>query len=291
MRGLTDSGIGRPYGIWFKDAPKVPPAPDYTGAAQATATGNLEMARLNAKANRVNQVTPYGSITYRPGVNGDQDQWIMDQTLAPAQQQLLDSQNQTSLGLAGLMGRGVGYVNQALSHNITAADLPKSMINPGETGQDAIMRRLQPQIDQQHAALQTQLANQGIMPGSEAYNNAMRTQYQSENDLRSQAALQGITLGQNAQNQQLGLLSALQNNPINVLNAVRTGAQVTNPTFQNIPQQGMTAGADLLGATQAQGQYAKDRYNMLAQQYNDNGGALGPYFQAVMQIAKVAAAA
>ena len=35
-----------------------PPAPDYAGAAQATAAGNLEAARANAAANRVNQYTP-----------------------------------------------------------------------------------------------------------------------------------------------------------------------------------------------------------------------------------------
>ena len=41
-----------------------PPAPDYTGAAQATAAGNLEAARATAAANRVNQYTPYGSLEY-----------------------------------------------------------------------------------------------------------------------------------------------------------------------------------------------------------------------------------
>jgi hypothetical protein len=41
-----------------------PPPPDYAGAAQQTAAGNLEAARVATKANRVNQVTPYGSLTY-----------------------------------------------------------------------------------------------------------------------------------------------------------------------------------------------------------------------------------
>ena len=45
-------------------SPPPPPAPDYAGAAQATAAGNLEAARANAAANRVNQYTPYGSIEY-----------------------------------------------------------------------------------------------------------------------------------------------------------------------------------------------------------------------------------
>jgi Chaperone of endosialidase len=45
-------------------APRAPAAPDYTGAAQQTAAGNLEAARAAAAANRVNQITPYGSLVY-----------------------------------------------------------------------------------------------------------------------------------------------------------------------------------------------------------------------------------
>jgi len=45
-------------------APSAPAAPDYTGAAQQTAAGNLEAARAAAAANRVNQITPYGSLVY-----------------------------------------------------------------------------------------------------------------------------------------------------------------------------------------------------------------------------------
>jgi len=74
-------------------------------------------------------------------------------------------------------------------------------VNAGTTGQQAIMARLQPQIQQQQAATAQQLANQGITPGSEAYNNAMRSQSQQANDLYSQAALQGINLD-TAANQQ-----------------------------------------------------------------------------------------
>ena len=77
----------------------------------------------------------------------------------------------------------------------------KMPVNAGMTGQEAIMARLQPQIQQQQAATAQQLANQGITPGSEAYNNAMRSQSQQANDLYSQAALQGINLD-TAANQQ-----------------------------------------------------------------------------------------
>jgi hypothetical protein len=40
-----------------KSAPSAPPPPDYVGAAKETASGNLEAARANIAANRVNQIT------------------------------------------------------------------------------------------------------------------------------------------------------------------------------------------------------------------------------------------
>lgn len=47
-----------------KKAPAPPPAPDFTRAAEQTAQGNLQMARYQTEANRINQTTPWGSLTY-----------------------------------------------------------------------------------------------------------------------------------------------------------------------------------------------------------------------------------
>ena len=88
-----------------------------------------------------------------------------------------------------------------------------------------------------------------------------------------QAALNGIKVGQDAQNQQFGLLSALQNQPLNMLNAVRTGSQVTNPSFVNSAQQATTIGADYLGAAQGQNQYNMGLYNSETARNNANTGA------------------
>jgi hypothetical protein len=263
--------------VAFKSSPSAPPPPDYAGAAQATAAGNLDAARAAAAANRVNQVTPYGNLTYTHDKNAatPDDGWTVTQSLAPAQQQLLDQQNKTSLGLSSLTDRGLGFVNDALSNAITKDSLPADMVNAGQTGQDALMARFQPQIDQSHAALETQLANQGVTQGSEAYNNAMRVQNQSENDLRMQAALNGINVGQNAQNQQLQLQTALQNQPLNILNAVRSGSQVTNPTFTSVPTQATTSGPDLLSAAQQQSGYNQGLYNSKVASANSSNSATG----------------
>lgn len=49
-----------------------PEAPDYIGQANATAQGNLNAARSQTTANRIDQVTPYGSIKYTQGDGFDQ---------------------------------------------------------------------------------------------------------------------------------------------------------------------------------------------------------------------------
>ena len=47
--------------------PKTPEAPDYVGAANATAAGNLAAAKYATVANRANQVNPYGTLSWQRG--------------------------------------------------------------------------------------------------------------------------------------------------------------------------------------------------------------------------------
>ena len=229
-----------------------PPPPDYAGAAKETAAGNLEAARANIAANRVNQYTPYGSLEYE--VSGEDKfgnpMWKATQSLAPAQQQLLDYQNKASLGLGELTGKGLGYVSNMLDNPFDVSQLPSTGFNPSQSYQDAYMQRLAPQIQQGREKLEQQLANQGIQLGSEAYDRAMRNQAQRENDLLLGATTQGFGVGQQARQSALQEQAYLRNEPLNTLSAVRTGAQVQGPTFVNPAQQANTAGADILGATQ-----------------------------------------
>jgi hypothetical protein len=244
-----------------------PPAPDYSAAAKETAAGNLDAARTATAANRVNQYTPYGSLEYSINPEAQWDiygnpTWSAKQSLAPAQQQLLDIQNKTSIGLGNLAGTGLGYVENMIAKPFDTSSLAQTGINPGETMQDSLMRRLQPQIAQNREMAQAQLANQGIVPGTTAYENAMRMQNQKENDLLTSAVIQGTNTGLAANQQGFSQLGYMRNEPINTLNAVRTGSQVTNPSFvNNIAQQATTQGADLLGAAQMQGNAAQSAAN------------------------------
>ena len=229
-----------------------PPPPDYTGAARETAAGNLDAARANIAANRVNQYTPYGSLEYNMAGEDKygNPMWSATQSLAPAQQQLLDYQNQASLGLGQLTNKGLGYVSNMLENPFDVSQLPSTGINPSQSYQDAYMQRLAPQLQQGRERLEQQLANQGIQLGSEAYDRAIRNFDQKQNDILLGATTQGFDVGNRARAAAFGELAYQRNEPINTLSAVRTGSQVQGPQFVNSFNQATTQGPDLLAASQ-----------------------------------------
>ena len=211
----------------------------YTQAAQASAASNLQNAQQAVAANRVNQVTPFGNVSYTQSGTDAQGNpiWTATQTLPQGLQGAYQ----------GIMGQVSNQYGQAFN-----PQLPSVGINPGETYSDAIMRRLTPIQERQRKSLEVDLANQGIMPGSEAYNRAKEQLSQSQNDQLTSAVIGGFQTGlaanQNAFNQ--GLTSYQL--PMATLNQLRTGAQ---PSYVSPSQQATVAGPDYLGAYTAQQNY------------------------------------
>ena len=241
-----------------------PPTPDYVGAANATAAGNLDMARTQTAANRVNQITPYGSLTYSQDPN-NQDSWTQTETLSPQAQATLDKQMALSDKYADVANIGFDKTRSLLENpELDMSGLPARGINVGQTAQDAILSRLRPQLDSREEALRTRMANQGIALGSEAYGKEMTAAGQNRNDLEMQAALQGINLDQANRTSAMQEQAYIQDRPLNLINALRTGGQVQSPQFQQFAQQALTAGPNTLGATQAQ--YEGDLANYNAEQ-------------------------
>ena len=117
-------------------------------------------------------------------------------------------------GQYGLAGANVqaGAINQGpqtgqyglASGALNTSNVAAMPVNAGMTGQQAIMNRLAPQLERSDAATRQRLINQGLVPGGEAYENAMISQNQQKNDLLSQAALQGIGLDTAANAQGFG---------------------------------------------------------------------------------------
>ena len=313
--------------VLWKDSPSPPPSPDYRGAAQDTAAGNLEAAQYATKANRVNQFSPYGSTTYsQADPNDPNSQWSQQINLSPTGSSLLDSLNQSQLGIAGLQagatqnvqnmmstpfgqgGGGMGNLGPAQDRWAMGDDqrreynlsrdaqrgggmggysgfpaLPTADTAARQHSEDsayqAATSRLDPQWNQRQAAMETQLRNQGLAPGGEAYTNAARDFNFGRNDAYQQAQANAVNQGLTNQQAQfnMGLAAnqtglqeamALRNQPLNELNALRSSSQVSNPQFGNIPQQQTTAGPNMMGAAQAQSGYDMGLFNQQAQNAN-----------------------
>ena len=223
----------------MKSQPSPPPAPDYAAAATAQGAANLTAAQQSSVISNPNIVSPYGNQTVTwgsadPNNPGGAQQATVTQTLTPEAQAALTAQQQVQAQEAGLASQGINKASHVLGQGFQVngpgiqTSLPGSgglnygpsagqyglangqvdmsgvaamPVNAGMTAQNAIMARLQPQIQQNDAALQQRLANQGLTQGSEAYNNAQRTEQQGNNDLYSQAALQGINVDMSANQQ------------------------------------------------------------------------------------------
>ena len=212
-----------------------------------------------------------------------------------------------------VMGQGFNPQTAPITTNVGQANLQTSPDYQGgmqgwDRANQLLMQRLQPQMDIQQKTLDAKLANQGVVAGTEAYNRAKMGLGLQQNDLLNQAQLSGLqagntlfqqgmqgaqfgnqaqqqllnnqlanaNLGNQAQQQQFNQALTQYNMPLNTLSALRTGAQVQNPTFQNAPQQATTAGADLLGAASSQYNAAMGGFNaQQAAQANMNSGLMG----------------
>jgi hypothetical protein len=187
----------------------------FVQAAQANAQGNLGGALQATAANRVNQQTPYGSLSYQQTGTDAQGNpiWSANQTVAQPYQNAINS-------LSGQIQQNFAqpfdtsqYQNQMVGSTPQfqgvgqAPNLQTSVQGTGMQGWDQatnlLMSRLNPQIKQQNEASDAMLANQGIMPGSEAYNRAKTQIAQQQNDLLNQAQLAGSQIQNQMFNQNL----------------------------------------------------------------------------------------
>lgn len=170
-----------------------------------------------------------GTNQWRDPMNGavyDLPTWTATQTLSPAQQAIKEQQDAAEKNLATLANTQSGRLNDLLKDPMSISGAPAagssaSLTTPnytqfgqgptlqssvGDVGditksygtdyganvqqvQDALMARMQPTLDQNRAALEQKLANQGLQPGTPAYDRAMATATSQENDARYGAIL------------------------------------------------------------------------------------------------------
>jgi hypothetical protein len=304
-----------------------PPAPDYRSAAEETARGNLEAAKYATQANRINQYTPWGSLTYtrkptgslntsaynaaldryyknleaynsgqpqssndlslrgrivsgaisgapQNGAGGPPvrpkeedfmtqgEQWEQYTDLTPEAQAALDEQLALNRKYGEVANLGFDRARRIFENpELDVSGLPTRGINVGQTAQDAILARLRPQLQAQEEATRQRLANTGIGLGSDAFSREMAMQNQQANDLMTQAAMQGISLDQANRAAALQEQAYLQDRPLNLINALRSGNQVQAPQFQQFALQNATQGPDYLNAANAQYGAQLNAYN------------------------------
>jgi hypothetical protein len=251
----------------------------YFQAANAQALGNLAGAQQATAANRVNQNTPYQSLNYTQTTDANGNPvWTANQSLNPMFQGTLSNLAQNA--------------QQATQNSLgNGPQLQTSVGGTGTQGWDAatqmLMSRLQPQIAQQTEQQASNLANQGIVPGTKAYENAMRTFNQGQNDLLTSAQMQGANLqnqlfNQNVQAGQFGNTAnqqmfanqlTAQNAPLQQLGAFQSA---TNPNYVNTPLQAAATGPDYMGALNTQtNQNIAAQNAALGQQTNNTAGLYG----------------
>lgn len=196
-------------------SPKPPAAPDPARTIAAQGAANEGTARLNAKLNRADTYTPFGSVTFSD--LGD-DRWRVDQTFSPDMQNLYDQQMNIGEGVnAAAQSRidqldnsafsldGIQDYQQGIDRSGLAAipgldDFDAARTEAEDAAFNRVWNRLGTQFDDEQRAMENSLANQGITFGSEAYSRAMDRFNERKNDARIAAGYDSIGAGRDAFN-------------------------------------------------------------------------------------------
>jgi len=266
--------------------PKTPPAPDPNAVAAAQGGANIDTAIANAYMGNANVSGPLGSVKNttrtkmvkvldakgRPVIDkatgkvktkrivetrniGGRNIPMFDQkiTLDPAQQKLLDQQNQLGALLNDTAIQQSQRLSQHLNTPVNLDGLPEGAsrqdtdFEPYRRNVEAAMfERLNPQLDRDYARLENRLVNQGLRRGSEAFTEKLSEHGRNANDARTQIFLAsgnearaagGEERARGAFNQQIRDRAlqerlTMRNQPLNEVAALMNGGQVSIPQFQ-----------------------------------------------------------
>ncbi|WP_339072906.1 tail fiber domain-containing protein [Sinorhizobium meliloti] len=191
---------------------------------------------------------------------------------------------QNSIAGAGNIQRSVADSGQIQTSLGNAGDITRSyetdFSGDRQRVEDALMSRMNPQLDRDRAALETRLTNQGLQPGSEAYNRAIDEANRSASDARFGAILNA--------GQEQSRLAGLANQSASFQNSAQQQAynqllgsgQFTNTA--QAQQYGQNANNMQLGNAAQQQQFgqnqAQQQANNTAQQQKFSQGLAGAQF-------------
>lgn len=249
-------------GLPGKGGGSSPATPDYTSAAKATSQGNLDLAKYTTQANRINQTNPYGSVSYSKTTDPSGNEvWSQNTDLSPTNQNTLNA-------FQNMQGGSLQNIQDTYSQPFDM----QSVQDIADKSYGNYTQRLDPQWNQRQKATETQLANQGIAPGTEAYTNAMRDFNAGRNDAYTSAQNASFNLMPQTYN----LATSARQQPLQEYGQMQSTLMPQSPQFGNFSQQNQVAGPDYLGATNAQYQGQLGASNAAnANQSNMMGGLMG----------------
>lgn len=176
-----------------KSQPSPPPAPN-----------PLQIAQTEATVNRINQSTPFGSLTYSGPYNNN-----ATLSLSPEMQQLYQSQIGNSLGLNNLAQSAMPGIQNLISNPLTTAGLPAlPQYDPYRAQSeraffDRSANLLNEQFGKQEDQLRQTLANQGLQTGSNAYGTELGLFNQRRNEQFGNLANDAVLFGGQEASRQL----------------------------------------------------------------------------------------
>lgn len=209
------------------------PTPPKETSAASTAT-NVSTAIANSYLGNYNEVTPDGTRTFKKiGSESIYDPYTkqtydvprfkVKETLSANQQAIKDQQDLAKINLSQTGAEQSAFLRDYLREPFN--------YNSGEheAWASGLYDKLNSnQVATQQDQLTTRLANQGVVPGSKAYDDAMRSLYQGQQGARDQFMLDSFQTG-------FDTSLANRNQPINEITALLSGSQVSHPSFATQP--------------------------------------------------------
>ncbi len=211
----------------------------------------------------VDQYTPQGTLKYsQTGTYADgTPKFEARQEYSPGEQNIYDTGTQTRQNLANIGSNQSAKIGELLNTPYNLSDATAKKISGIQS------TFLDPQWERQRDALETQLINKGVRPGTAQYDNAMSDFSDQRQRGYNQSYLDAYKTGEQ---------SALteRNQPINEVTALLSGSQVSQPGYTQTPTSGV-APTDVIGAQQQALNQQNVGYNA---QVNSNNGLMSGLF-------------
>jgi hypothetical protein len=267
-----------------KGGGSAPSAPDPYTVAAATTQTNDQTAAYNKALNLNNYSNPFGS-QQSVQVGTDSTGAPIYQTSISASQPLQTLINSAMTEAGNSTGTlnnsiyGLGGINQQLG-TLGQQISPQAAQQANQQGQQAAYaaqtQYLNPQFSQGQSSLESQLANQGLTPGSQAYDNAMTNFNNAKQQAYSNAANQSVLTGSQIGSQMLQNNLAAVGEQGNLLNQQGTnyGQQAS---LSQLPYSQLQTLAGLVPGNTGTAQSAANPANIAQAFQNQYQGELNAY--------------